>query len=240
MRCPRRAQPRTECSQHCEGHRRCLLECDGSVETLARVVEIGREADGWRIVLDNGRTVSGDVLVNAAGAWAGEIAELAGAVQVFLQPKRRTGIIVDPGVDSSTWPMVHLASGDLYFKPDATMLMVSPADETDWMPCDAQPDEWDVAVGMDRLNRSITIDIERPARTWAGLRSFVADRAPLIGFDAQVPSFFWLAGFGGFGVQTSPAYSRMAAGLINGEPLPDDLESLRELVAPDRPNLNRD
>ena len=223
-----------------EGHRRCLLECDGSVETLARVVEIGREADGWRIVLDNGRTLSGDVLVNAAGAWAGEIAELAGAVQVFLQPKRRTGIIVDPGIDSSTWPMVHLASGDLYFKPDATMLMVSPADETDWMPCDAQPDEWDVAVGMDRLNRSITIDIERPARTWAGLRSFVADRAPLIGFDAQAPSFFWLAGFGGFGVQTSPAYSRMAAGLINGEPLPDDLEALRELVAPDRPNLNRD
>ncbi len=223
-----------------EGHRRRLLERNGSVETRSQVTEISRETEGWRVVLDNGGTLTCDVLVNAAGAWAGEIAELAGAGEILLRPKRRTGIIVDPGVDSSSWPMVHLASGDLYFKPEATMLMVSPADETDWIPCDAQPDEWDVAVGMDRLNRCITIDINRPERTWAGLRSFVADRAPVIGFDVRVPSFFWLAGFGGFGVQTSPAYSRMAAGIINGETLPDDLEVLRELVAPDRPNLNRD
>ena len=119
------------------------------------------------------------------------------------------------------------------------MLMVSPADETDSTPCDAQPDEWDVAVGMDRLNQLVTIDIDRPERTWAGLRSFVPDRAPVIGFDPQAPSFFWLAAFGGFGVQTSPTYSRMASGLINDESLPDDLEALRELVAPDRPNLDR-
>jgi len=222
-----------------EGHRRRLLERNGFIETRARVVEMSWQADRWRVELDNGKVLFGDMLINAAGAWATEVAELAGAVQVSLQPKRRTGIIVDPGVDSTSWPMIHVASGDLYFKPEASMLMVSPADETDSTPCDAQPDEWDVAVGMDRLNQLVTIDIDRPERTWAGLRSFVPDRAPVIGFDPQAPSFFWLAAFGGFGVQTSPTYSRMASGLINDESLPDDLEALRELVAPDRPNLDR-
>ena len=222
-----------------EGHRRRLLERNGSIETRARGVEMSWQADRWRIELDNGKVLFGDMLINAAGAWATEVAELAGAVQVSLQPKRRTGIIVDPGVDSTSWPMIHVASGDLYFKPETSMLMVSPADETDSAPCDAQPDEWDVAVGMDRLNQLVTIDIDRPERTWAGLRSFVPDRAPVIGFDPQAPCFFWLAAFGGFGVQTSPAYSRMASGLINDESLPDDLEALRELVAPDRPNLDR-
>jgi D-arginine dehydrogenase len=222
-----------------EGHRRRLLERNGFIETRARVVEMSWQADRWRVELDNGKVLFGDMLINAAGAWATEVAELAGAVQVSLQPKRRTGIIVDTGVDSTSWPMIHVASGDLYFKPEASMLMVSPADETDSTPCDAQPDEWDVAVGMDRLNQLVTIDIDRPERTWAGLRSFVPDRAPVIGFDPQAPSFFWLAAFGGFGVQTSPTYSRMASGLINDESLPDDLEALRELVAPDRPNLDR-
>ena len=221
-----------------EGHRRRLLERSGTIETRARVVGMSWHADRWHVDLDNGIALIGDILVNAAGAWAGEIAELAGASQVSLQPKRRTGIIVDPGVDSTSWPMVHVATGDLYFKPEASMLMVSPADETDWVPCDAQPDEWDVAVGMDRFNQLVSIEIDRPHRTWAGLRSFVADKAPVIGFDAQVPSFFWLAAFGGFGVQTSPAYSQMAAGLINDESMPEDLADLQELVAPDRPNLN--
>jgi len=127
-----------------------------------------------------------------------------------------------------------------YFKPDAGRLLASPADETPSPPCDAQPDEYDVALLVDRLSRVTTLEVPRILARWAGLRSFVADKLLVAGFDAHVPGFFWLAGQGGHGIQTAPAVSRMAAALVNGTALPAELADLHidtAMFAPNRPAL---
>jgi D-arginine dehydrogenase len=164
-------------------------------------------------------------VVNAAGAWADEVAELAGARPIGLQPMRRTALLVDPpeGLDVDDWPMVIDVEETFYFKPDAGLLLLSPADETPSAPCDAQPEEWDVAVAVDRVQTATTLEVRRVRHRWAGLRSFVADRAPVAGWDLEAPGFFWLAGQGGYGIQTAPAMARTAAALLRDEPLPGDL-----------------
>jgi D-arginine dehydrogenase len=110
-----------------------------------------------------------------------------------------------------------------YFKPDAGALFLSPADETATGPCDAQPDEWDIAVAVERLEAATTLEVARLKARWAGLRTFASDRTPVVGFSPRQPGFFWLAGQGGYGIQTAPALSRMAAALALGSPLPADL-----------------
>ena len=146
---------------------------------------------------------------------------------VGLQPLRRTAMIIDgpAGVDVRAWPMVIDADEDFYFKPDAGRLLASPADETPVEPHDAWADEMDVAVCIERVQAAADIPVQRIVRSWAGLRSFVADRSPVIGFDAETPSFFWLAGQGGYGVQTAPAAARTAAALARREVLPSDVAS---------------
>ena len=164
-------------------------------------------------------------MVNAAGAWADEIAGLAGVAPIGLQPMRRTAILVEPppGAEIDDWPMVIDADESFYFKPDAGLLLVSPADETPMAPCDVQPDEWDVAVAVDRVETATTLKITRVKHRWAGLRSFVADRTPVAGYDPDAPGFFWLAGQGGYGIQTAPALSRLAAALVLDLPIPAGL-----------------
>jgi len=191
----------------------------------AEVTAVARGADGFTVRTASGEAFAAKVLVNAAGAWADVVAAMAGVQPVGLQPMRRTAAIVEApdGVDVRGWPMVIDADEDFYFKPDAGRLLASPADETPSEPCDAWADDMDVAICIDRIQTAADLPVRRVVRAWAGLRSFVADRSPVIGFDDQVPGFFWLAGQGGYGVQTAPAAARTAAALARGEPLPADI-----------------
>lgn len=171
------------------------------------------------------QTFAAPVLINAAGAWADQVARLAGVEPAGLQPRRRTALTVDPpaGADPSSWPAVIDIGERFYFKPEAGKVLMSPADETPSEPCDAFPDEMDVAIAVERVQEVADIPVRRIAHSWAGLRTFAADRTPVVGYDKGTPSFFWLAGQGGYGIQTSPALSRLAASLVRGGPTPPDL-----------------
>jgi len=165
------------------------------------------------------------VLVNAAGAWADTVAERCGAQKLGLQPLRRTALLVDvpAGVDITDWPAVIDADEMFYFKPEAGKLLLSPADETPDVPRDAYPDDLDVAIAVDRVQGALDLEVNRVSHSWAGLRTFSPDRAPVVGFDARVEGFFWCAGQGGYGIQTAPAMSRTAAALARRENMPADV-----------------
>jgi D-arginine dehydrogenase len=198
-----------------EGYRRHLLGNNGVLRGSARVDRIERHAGHWQISF-GAETLEADIVVNAAGAWGDEIGRLAGAQPLGLTPYQRTAVLVDPGQPVAGWPMVHRIEGGLYFKPDAGVLMVSLADATPSPPCDAQPDELDLAVLIDRFESATTVSVRRPGRSWAGLRTFLPDQVPAVGFDARLPGFFWLVGQGGFGVQTAPAVAAIASTLLTG------------------------
>jgi D-arginine dehydrogenase len=188
------------------------------------VTGIERRNGIWSIQLGDG-PVSAPILVNAAGAWADELAAACGASAIGLRPLRRTALLVDvpAGVDIRDWPAVLDVDEQFYFKPEAGKLLLSPADETPCSPSDAQPDDLDIAIGVARLETALDIDIRRVTHSWAGLRTFSPDRAPVIGFDMQVPGLFWCAGQGGYGIQTAPAMGRLAGALAMGERLPQDV-----------------
>lgn len=165
------------------------------------------------------------VLVNATGAWADSVARQAGAATVGLQPMRRTAITIaaPSGMDSRHWPMVIDVDETVYFKPDAGQLLLSPANEDPMEPCDVAAEELDVAIAVDRFQTVTTERVARINHRWAGLRSFVVDRSPVVGYDTQAEGFFWLAGQGGYGIQMAPALARAAAALVLGRTLPDDV-----------------
>jgi D-arginine dehydrogenase len=206
---------------------RGLTARGGRLVCNADVRALDRQAGLWRVSTSAGE-FSATLLVDAAGAWVDEVGTLAGAKPVGLVPKRRTAITFDPpaGLAIERWPLVIDADEQWYFKPDAGRILASPADETPSPPCDAQPDEYDIAVLVDRLARFTTLQVSRIVARWAGLRSFVADKTIVAGFDDQVPGFFWLGGQGGYGIQTSPAVARAAAALLRGEPMPADMADL--------------
>ena len=168
---------------------------------------------------------SATVLVNAAGAWADRLAVLAGAPILDIAPLRRTALVFEDQQtwDSRHWPLTVDIEETIYFKPDAGRLLASPADQTPSSPCDAQPDEFDVAVLLDRLERLTFFQPKRITGRWAGLRTFTTDKTPVAGFDAGVPGFFWLAGQGGYGIQTAPALAIFSAALILGRQMPESL-----------------
>jgi D-arginine dehydrogenase len=183
-----------------------------------------RQGDGWRLRLRGGRQVRARVLVNAAGAWADDVALAAGVRPLGIAPYRRTvaQLRTAPAVPASL-PLVLDIAETFYFKPESGRLWLSPHDETLSPPCDAAPEELDVALALDRLEQVVDWRIEAVERRWAGLRSFAPDRLPVYGFDAQVPGFFWFAGQGGFGIQTAPAAAAVGASLLLGEgPCPVD------------------
>jgi D-arginine dehydrogenase len=192
--------------------------------TRQRVTEVHRRNGLWSIDM-NGSAVSAPVLVNAAGAWADEVAVACGARPIGLQPLRRTALLVDPpkNVDVSDWPAVIDVDEQFYFKPEAGKLLLSPADETPDKPGDAQPEELDIAICVDRVESALDIDVRRVSHSWAGLRTFSADRIPVVGFDPDVEGLFWCAGQGGYGIQTSPAMARAAAALAKREDLPGNI-----------------
>jgi D-arginine dehydrogenase len=216
-----------------QGYLKLLRERGGVLLTDRDVQTLAYDGGRWRVRAGD-EDFSAPILVNAAGAWADEIARLAGVSPLGLQPMRRTALLVDApeGAVIEDWPMVIDADEQFYFKPDAGLLLLSPADETPMDPCDVQPDEWDVAVAIDRVEAATTLKVRRVKHKWAGLRSFVPDRAPVAGYDPDTPGFFWLAGQGGYGIQTAPALSRTAAALILGQPIPADI-AVHGVVAAD-------
>lgn len=206
---------------------RGLRRRGGLIRTGAEVMALSRlPGGGWRIETSAGSAEAG-IVVNAAGSWADVIAELAGAAPVGLVPKRRTAFLFDaPGRAIDNWPMVIDIDETFYFKPEAGKLLGSPADETPCPPCDAQPEEIAVAVAVERIESATTLKIRRVSHRWAGLRSFVADKTPVLGFDPAAPGFFWCAAQGGYGFQTAPAMAQLGAALVRGESVPQDLARL--------------
>lgn len=186
------------------------------VSSRARVESIERSDGRWRVEA-GGRAFAADILVDAAGAWADDIAKLAGVAPLGIAPKRRTmvQVRVDGEDVPADLPLVMDIAGRYYFRPvDAQRLWLCPHDETPVEPHDVAPEEIDVATAIYQFERVTNWRVAAVERKWAGLRSFAPDRLPVIGFDAQAPGFFWLAGQGGVGIQTAPAASRLAAALI--------------------------
>ena len=199
----------------------------GQVLTSAEVTDLSRRASGWRVETTAG-VFEAESVVNAAGAWCDEIAKLAGVAPIGLVPKRRSAFIFAPpeGTDISAWPTVVGADESFYFKPEAGMLLGSPANVDPTVPHDVRPEELDIATGIARIEAATTLTIRRPARTWAGLRSFVADGELVGGFDSAAPGFFWLAGQGGYGIQTVAAMGQACSALLLGQALPEPLVKL--------------
>lgn len=201
-----------------QGYLRQFRHAGGTLVLTADVQALAYREGAWNLQTRAGE-FSAPIVVNAAGAWADTVAGKAGAAPLGIKPRRRTALLAElpPGISAEAWPMVIDIDENFYLKPDAGLLLISPADETPVTPCDVQPEEFDVAVAVDRIEQATTLGITRIRRRWAGLRSFAPDRSPVIGFDGALPGFFWLAGQGGYGIQTAPAAARLAASLLRGD-----------------------
>jgi D-arginine dehydrogenase len=208
-----------------QGFLRGLRARGGRIATGAPLAAARHDGTRWTLQLGDGETVGATRLVNAAGAWADAVAALCGIAPVGLEPRRRSAFTfkAPAGVDSAAWPAVVGVDEGWYFKPDAGRLLGSPANADPTVPHDVRPEELDIAIGIDRIQTVTTLEIRRPESTWAGLRSFVADGELVIGAEATQPAFFWLAAQGGYGIQSAAGASALAAALLCGEPVPDDL-----------------
>ncbi|MBC2663930.1 FAD-binding oxidoreductase [Novosphingobium flavum] len=185
--------------------------------TSARLAAAAPDGEGWLLTMADGRRARCGVLVNAAGAWADDLARAAGIAPLAIQPYRRTvAQLRTAPAPTDSLPLVLDLAEKFYFKPQGDRLWLSPHDETASPPCDAAAEEIDVAVAIDRLEQVVDWRIERVEHRWAGLRSFAPDRLPVFGFDAASPRFFWFAGQGGFGIQTAPAAAALGAALLTG------------------------
>jgi D-arginine dehydrogenase len=226
------------------GYWRVARQQGARLVTGAGAVDIVRQGGLWQVHSRAAGVYRAPVLVNATGAWADQVAVQAGARALGLQPMRRTAMTVaaPAGHDIRSWPLVIDTEESFYFKPDAGQLLLSPANEDPMPPCDVVAEELDVALAVDRFERATTVQVQRVNHRWAGLRSFVADRTPVVGFDARVEGFFWLAGQGGYGIQTAPAMARAAAALITGQALPADIQAQgvsAEALSPTRAGLDQ-
>lgn len=199
----------------------------GNLITNARAESIERKGNTWVVGTRNG-TFEAPVIVNAAGGWVQEVATLAGLPYRNVVPFRRTAVVFDPpaGSDISTWPMTFDVAETFYFKPEAGRIMVSPVDMDPSEPCDAQADELEVAIAIDRIHRFTTMNVASVKHKWGGLRTFAPDHEPVIGADPEDRSFIWLAGQGGNGVMGGGAAARLAAAFAVGEPIPADIATL--------------
>jgi D-arginine dehydrogenase len=200
-----------------QGFLRGIRARGGQVVRSAGVRALSRSAGEWRAVTGAGE-FSAPCLVNAAGAWADEIAGLAGVPGTGLTPLRRSACIVavPAAAGASRWPMVADVTETFYVKPESGRLLLSPADATPVPPGDARPEDIDIAAAIDRVRAATTLEIRHVQRAWAGLRSAVPDDTPVIGPAPQVPGFVWLAALGGYGIQTAPAAGELAAALATG------------------------
>ncbi|AXC48937.1 FAD-binding oxidoreductase [Paracoccus suum] len=221
-----------------QGFLRLLRRRGGELAVGAGVTGMSRENGVWKVT-----TMAGEwrapIVVNAAGGWAETVAVMAGAKPRGLRPLRRSAALIPApaGHDVSRWPMVANAGESWYAKPDAGKLMISPADEDPVEPHDVWAEEMVLAEGLARFEEAVTIEVTRVEHTWAGMRTFAPDRTPVIGFDGELDGFFWLAGQGGYGIQTAPAVSALAEDLILGRKS-ELTENLAESVSPLRAGLH--
>jgi D-arginine dehydrogenase len=218
-----------------QGFLKQLRARGGRLALRHRAGRIWKAQGLWHAEATTGAVFRAPVLVNAAGAWGDAVAALAGVAIIGLQPKRRTACIIDPGPhDCADWPLLGDVDHTWYARPEARRkLMVSPADETDSPPLDAQPDELDVAIAIDRMQQALDIPVGRIEHKWAGLRSFTPDRGLGIGQGSEA-GFFWMVGQGGYGIQTAPAAGRLLAALVNNTPPEDDIAAAVPLADPRR------
>jgi D-arginine dehydrogenase len=207
-----------------QGFLRAARSRGAQVVMNGAVTRLDRVHGRWSAETARG-TWSAPVVVNAAGAWCDAVAQLAGITPVGLQPMRRTALLIETpaGLRSEDWPAAIDIGEGFYFKPDAGLLLLSPADETPSPACDAQPEDIDVAIAVDRFEQATGTQVRQVKRRWAGLRVFSPDRSPVVGFDPDAEGFFWLAGQGGYGIQTAVALGRAAAALALCQPLPEDI-----------------
>ncbi|MBA0046643.1 FAD-binding oxidoreductase [Mycobacteroides sp. LB1] len=225
-----------------QGYVRGLRRRGGTIVKSAGIVSGTRSHNRWALHDSAGRTFQASTVVNAAGAWCDDLAQALGARPVGIQPLRRTAFMVPAPQEASggSLPMTLDASDTFYFKPDGAQFLCSPADETLQQPGDPRPDELEIARAIEMINTATTLDIRTVNSAWAGLRSFTADRTPVVGEDPDVEGFFWCAAQGGFGIQMAPTLARVGAALATGNPIPGDLATrglTSAMLAPDRDSL---
>ncbi|MFE8148628.1 FAD-binding oxidoreductase [Brenneria goodwinii] len=209
-------------------HQYCLkqiIELGSVTKTNAEVTALTRERDHWQVKCNN-FSFSAKVIVNTAGAWADNIAVLAGISPLGLEPLKRSALLIECADAVDDLPYVADINESFYFKPDAGLIMISPCDETLELPCDVRPDEIDIAMGMERFENATSLIVNKLKSKWAGLRTFAKDRNPIIGFDCRIDGFFWLAGQGGYGIQTAPAIASLSHSLLCSEPLSHHLTAV--------------
>ena len=210
-----------------QGYLRQFRDFGGDLRCNATVLGLTHTGRDWQINTGVGEFTV-DTIVNAAGAWAEHIGGLAQAESIGLIPKRRTAAIVAAPIELApdtlaSLPITIDIEENFYLKPDAGRLLISPADETPSPACDAQPEDMDIALCVERIEEAFDLQVHRIESKWAGLRSFVADKCPVVGYSTTAPAFFWLAGQGGYGIQTAPALARLAASQVLQRPVPEDI-----------------
>ena len=203
------------------GYQRGIRAHGGEIRSNFEVTKLQWDTGQWSIS-GGQQPLTADVVVNASGAWANHVASLAGLAPVPLTPMRRTAAIVPAPDHSENWPLLHTTSETLYFKPESPGIMVSPADETPSEAMDAYPLDLDIAVAMEEFHKVVDHPVDHVLRSWAGLRTFAPDRRPVVGFANPAQGFFWLAGQGGFGIQTSPGLGQLAADIILGRAIANE------------------
>jgi D-arginine dehydrogenase len=209
-----------------QGYIRGLKQRGSRLECGVEIHSIERSGAEWLLEVSmrgaQPHTLRAPLLVDAAGAWADEVAALAGVGQLGIEPRRRSAFLFQPpeGIETARWPFVTSVTEDFYFKPDAGLLLGSPANADPARPHDVQAEDIDIATAIDRIEQVTTMRIQRPMRPWAGLRSFVADGGLVGGFQPGARGFFWVAALGGYGIQTSAAMGEACAHLALGRPLP--------------------
>jgi len=200
-----------------QGFQRGIKINGSQVLTNSELTLAQRKGQVWYLETSQ-TTTTANTIINAAGAWANSVATMAGVTPIELTPMRRSAVIIPAPEGVSTWPITHTISGNLYFKPESPGLMVCPQDETISDPVDAYAEEIDIAIAIDRFSQVVDYPVERTLHQWAGLRTFAPDRFPVLGRDREERNFFWLAGQGGFGVQTAPELGRLtAANLLHND-----------------------
>ena len=207
-----------------QGYLRGMRAAGGKVQCDAPVSSMSYAEGKWRITAGS-QVFEAPIVVNAAGAWCDVIGAMAGAAPIGLVPKRRSAFTFAPpeGIDTTRWPMFIGVDETYYVKPDAGLLLGSPANADPVEPHDVQAEELDVALAIDRIETMTTLTIRRPRHVWAGLRSFVADGSLVGGFDEKVPGLFWAAGQGGYGIQSSAAAGELYAAMLRGLPMPSHI-----------------
>ena len=215
-----------------------LRRTGGQIVCNAEVTALERHDNVWTVTA-SGQSWTAPVVINAAGAWAEVVGRMAGAQRIGLVPHRRSAFVFQPPQEAQIdhWPMVISVAEDCYFKPDAGMLLGSPANADPVEPQDIQPEELDVAMGIHRISEMTSLEIRRPTRTWAGLRSFVDDGGLVGGFDPLASGFFWVAAQGGYGIQTCVAMGEACAALARGQPIPEHIRAqgvTEQLLSPAR------